>query len=297
MDVSNTRHLYSIVVPVFNEVGNIKDTFKQLKNLPAVLGLKPEIIFVDDGSNDGSAELLDGLAREDPDVVVIHNQANRGYGAALKSGIAASRTNVIAMTDADSTYPNGCIPEMVAEIGRFDMVVASRTGKNVRIPGLRKPAKKILAWLANYLSGYRIPDLNSGLRVIKKEALQRFMNILPNGFSFTSTITIAMLTNGYTVKYMPIDYFQRKGKSKIHPVKDTLNFLQLIIKTVMYFEPLKVFLPLSFILFLSGLGVFTFSYFFLEKILDTTTAILFTGGIQMLAIGMLADLIVKRGKP
>jgi glycosyltransferase involved in cell wall biosynthesis len=281
---------YSVVVPVYNEPESIMETYSNIrKSSPGA-----QIIFVDDGSTDGSVGALEDIGRRDGDVLVLRHRLNMGYGAALKTGIRASDTEVVVVTDADGTYPNDRIHELVGEIGDCDMVVGARTGAG--IPLLRRPAKWIIGRLANYLSGTMIPDLNSGLRAMRREVVRRFLGILPDGFSFTTTITLAMLTNGCRVKYLPIEYFRRKGRSKIRPIRDTLNFVQLIIRTVMYFNPLKVFLPLSLLLFVSGLGVFLYSLFFLERILDATTVILIIGAVQTLAIGMLADLIEKRGR-
>jgi hypothetical protein len=130
---------------------------------------------------------------------------------------------------------------------------------------------------------------------MRKDRVERFFSILPDSFSFTSTITLAFLTNGYSVKYIPIEYYKRKGKSKIHPIKDTLNFIQLIIRTIMYFNPLKIFLPLSFIFFMASAAVLIVSWLS-GQFMDVTTVILFVTGIQLLAIGMIADLIDKRGR-
>jgi hypothetical protein len=135
------------------------------------------------------------------------------------------------------------------------MLVGARIGDSVNIPLIRRPPKWVINQLANYMVGTKIPDLNSGMRIMKKEIIERFFNILPEGFSFTSTITIAMLSNGYQVKYVPIDYHQRKGKSKIRPFNDTLNFVRLIVRTVMFFDPLKVFLPISLPFLIGGLSL------------------------------------------
>ena len=174
-----------------------------------------------------------------------------------------------------------------------DMVVGARQSKSLKEGFFRRLTKGILRRLAMHLSEEQIPDLNSGLRVVKKDLLSRFLKLLPNGFSFTSTITLALLANHCRIIYVPIDYYQRKGKSKIRPIKDTLNFLQLIIRTVMFFNPLKVFLPLSMIFLFLSLGVLIISYL-MGQVMDITTIILFTTALNLLAIGLLADLIDKR---
>ena len=200
----------------------------------------------------------------------------------------------ILLDDADGTYPAEDIPKLLEFVDDYDMVVGARVGKSVKVPVIRKPAKWILLKLANYLSESKIVDLNSGLRVLKKSFFTKFMKLLPNGFSLTTTITLALLTNGRLVKYVPINYHARIGKSKIRPIRDTLNFLQLIIRAALLFNPLKVFLPISIAMFLLALFVFFYSLFFLPYSLDITAVVLLVGGIQMLAIGMIADLINKR---
>lgn len=282
----------SIIIPVYNEEKNIKKTIYKIDTILKKNDLKNyEIIVVDDCSNDSTNQTL---KHSKINFNLIEHERNMGYGASIKSGIKKSKYNVIAITDADGTYPIEEIPEMYKKIKDFDMVVGSRTGKSVKIPFIRKPAKWFIGKLANYLAGFKIPDINSGLRLFKKEDALRFFKILPNGFSFTTTITLAMLTNDMQIKYIPINYMKRKGKSKIRPIRDTLNFIQLIIRTVMYFNPLKIFVPVSLILLLISLIVFIYSYLALPKILDTTVAILFISSIQILAIGMLADMINKR---
>ncbi len=174
------------------------------------------------------------------------------------------------------------------------MVVGARTGEKVEIPLLRRPAKFVLSALANYLSDTKIPDLNSGLRIFKKEIALRFFSILPRGFSFTSTLTLAFLGNDYSVKYVPINYYKRKGKSTIHPIKDTVNFIMLIIRTATYFNPLKVFLPVgSLILAIGLLKLIFFDILFNHNITDLSVGLTLTG-IQVSFLGLLADVIVRR---
>jgi hypothetical protein len=156
---------------------------------------------------------------------------------------------------------------------------------------VRKPAKWFINKLANYLSGMKIPDLNSGLRIMKKPDIERFLHILPSGFSFTTTITLALLVNNFPVKYFPITYDKRKGKSKIRPIRDTLNFIQLIIRTILYFNPLKVFVPLSISLIIFAFILLAGSWIYLEKPMDVTFGVILMTSVMVMAIGMLADLI------
>lgn len=278
----------SVIIPVFNEEEGIEKVLAQLKSLN--LGEKGEIIVVDDGSTDQSFRMASAKG-----VKVIRHEQNMGYGAALKTGIRHAKNEIIVITDADGSYPIKNIPVILVDMENADMVVGARVGKKARIPFYRRPAKWFINKLANHLSGIKIPDLNSGLRAMRKEKVERFFSILPERFSFTTTITLAFLTNGYSVKYTPIEYYKRKGKSKIHPIKDTLNFIQLIIRTIMYFNPLKIFLPLSFTFFMASATVLIVSWLS-GRVMDITTIILFVAGIQLLAIGMIADLIDKRGR-
>ncbi|HET9481566.1 MAG TPA: glycosyltransferase family 2 protein, partial [Candidatus Polarisedimenticolia bacterium] len=174
-----------------------------------------------------------------------------------------------------------------------DMVVAARTGESVAIPFFRRLAKGILRRLAIYLSESEIPDLNSGLRIFRRDAAIGYFPILPSGFSFTTTITLAMLCNEGAVAYVPINYSKRTGRSKIRPIRDTSNFLILIMRTILYFNPLKIFLPVS--LGIGSLCAVSLAYdLFILKDLTEKSLILLFGALQMMAIGVLADMITKR---
>ena len=281
----------SIVVPAYNEKDGCLPVMKQLIATMEDSNLEYEIIVVDDGSTDGTSKIL---AELEGAITVLRHTRNMGYGASLKTGIRHSSYDLVVITDADGTYPNDRIPELVGLIDEQAMVVGARIGKSVKIPLIRRPAKWAINQLANYLSQTKIPDLNSGLRVMRKEVLMRFLRLLPSGFSFTTTITLAMLTNGYPVKFEAIDYEQRAGSSKIRPIRDTLNFIQLIIRTVMYFEPLRIFVPLSLMLMLASITVLVLSATLTEQVMDVTTVVLFVAALQMLATGMIADIVDRR---
>lgn len=283
----------SIVVPIYNEEKAVLPTIDQVNGIMQSSGIDYELLIVNDGSSDDTGKILKECGKS---FTLIEHTRNMGYGAALKTGISKSKFNTIAITDADGTYPNERLPELYNTLIEEDlnMVVGKRSFK--KLPMITKPAKWFITKLANYLAEFNIPDINSGLRVFRKKDAVRFFSIIPNGFSFTTTITLSMLTNNLAVKYIPIDYLKREGKSKIRPIYDTLNFMQLIIRTVMYFNPLKIFIPIFFVLIFVSLGVLLYSYFWLPRVLDVTTAIFFIAGIQMLAIGMIADLIDKRMK-
>jgi glycosyltransferase involved in cell wall biosynthesis len=281
----------SVIVPAYDEAESIGQVLTDLNAALSAGDLTYEIIVVDDGSTDQTP----GIARASGARLLQHG-VNRGYGAALKTGIRAARGDRIVITDSDGTYPADCIPKLATLLDEWDMVIGARTGRNVHMPLIRRPAKWALNQLANYLTGTQIPDLNSGLRAFWRETALRFFPILPNGFSLTTTITLAMLSENCRVHFMPIDYHERRGRSKIHPIYDTLNFLQLIVRTVLYFNPLKVFLPLSLLFVVAGVLVGLISKLVFGKLLDTTMIVLIVTGVQILMLGMLADLIDKRSR-
>ena len=286
----------SVVVPVFNEVESVGKAAESIRGALKGAGIKYEIILVDDCSTDGTRELLEKTNAED--VTVIYHRRNRGYGAALKTGIKRSGYDNVFIIDCDGTYPADRLPEMAEMLlgNECDMIVGARVGNSVMIPVVRRPAKWMIQRLAEYLTSERIPDLNSGFRGMKKKALLRFLPLLPDGFSFTTTITIAMLTNDYNVRYVKINYHKRVGKSKIDPIRDTVGFIKLVIRTVLYFNPLKIFLPLTGILAIAGAAVFFYTYFFTEKVFDNTVTVILLAAFQIFAIGLIADLIDKRMK-
>lgn len=278
----------SVVIPAYNEEAGLEQV---VRGLQACLQAGPwphEIIVVDDGSVDRTPEVARDLG-----VRVVRHAANRGYGAALKSGIRAAAGEHVLICDGDASYPADAIPVLLEALGDHDMVVAARTGEEVYRPFFRRLAKGILRRLAIYLSESDIPDLNSGLRVFRRDAAIGYFPILPTGFSFTSTITLAMLCNQASVAYVPINYAKRRGRSKIRPLRDTLNFLMLIVRTILYFNPLRIFLPVS--LAIGGLfGVSLLYDLVVLRNLTEKTLIFMFGALQLLAIGMIADLITKR---
>ena len=239
----------TIVIPAYNEehgIGAGIDAAQQALNSS---GWKFEILVVDDGSTDATAQLATEHGAE-----VVRLGANRGYGAALKAGIARAKFDWVAIIDADCTYPAAMLPGMLEQTLSNDMVVGARIGSQVHDPPARRPAKWLLRKFAGFLTGEAIPDLNSGLRVIRKSRVHQFAGILPSGFSFTTTITLAMICCGYPVAYVPIDYFKRIGRSKIktfHAVK----FAFLILRTVMLFRPMRVLAPIATLVILAGLAI------------------------------------------
>lgn len=282
----------TVIIPAYNEEGAIAAVLTEVGEKLAASCHEVEIIVVDDGSQDRTA----AIARGQDGVRVLQHRKNRGYGAALKTGLRHACHEVICITDADGTYPNERIPELVErlQVEQYDMVVGARVGEEVAIPVSRRPAKWLLGKVANYVAGESIPDLNSGLRVFRRDVALRFGSILPDTFSFTTTITLAMLTNRYLVDYMPINYYARVGRSKIRPLQDTLNFVQLVWRIALYFAPLKLFLPLSAFLFLLAVVWALFTLLYWGQLADVTTLVIVMTAFQVAVIGMLAELINKR---
>lgn len=279
---------------MYNEKKCIVETVREVQDTFRNVDFSWEILAVDDGSSDGTCEVLRACANGA--VQVLSHDTNQGYGASIVTGMHKAKFAHIAITDADGTYPHALLPgfyKRLLEDG-LDMLVGARTGSNVSYPVLRKPAKWILGKLSNYVAKRNIPDINSGLRVFDKRVALKFAHLYPQGFSLTTTMTLALLCNGYRVGYTPINYYPRIGKSKIKPLHDTLNFLQLILRISLYFEPLRLFLPASIALLLLGIGWGVFSWLCLGKLADVSTLFLVISGLQVGATGLLAELINHR---
>ena len=228
----------SIVIPAYNEEQAVGPVVAELRNVLDSHGIEAEIIVVDDGSADKTAQAAAAAGAR-----VLRHRSNRGYGAALKSGIAAASNDSVVITDADGTYPCKYIPEMLARLETADMVVGARIGANVQIPLVRKPAKWVLNRLANYMTNAKIPDLNSGLRAFRRNVAMQYFAMLPDQFSWTTTITLAMHCDKYAVVYLPHRLSQAaNGESKIVPW-DAGSFAILILRTAMLFRPLRVLHP------------------------------------------------------
>ncbi len=282
------------MIPAYDEESGIEGVIDRLSALE--LGTKVELLVVNDGSKDKTGEVLERLKGKYPNLRTIEHRWNRGYGAALKTGFEAARTEVVVITDADGTYPEDRIRDLLACIDAgAEMAIGSRTGANVNIPLIRRPAKHCLRLLASFLADTRIPDLNSGLRAFRRDFVLRYRPILPSGFSFTTTITLAGLTNDHRVEYVKINYAPRKGSSKIRPIRDTLGFTSLILRTILYFNPLKVLLPAGSLVGLMLLAsVYHDAFVESPPNLGDKTVMLLIATVQILTLGFVADLIVKR---
>ena len=284
----------SIVIPMFNEASAIGHDLDILIQTMEASGHEYEVIVVDDGSTDGSAEIVGRY----PTVRLVRHPYNQGTGAARTTGLRAARGDVVVMTDGDGTYPNQDIPRLLAamEERELDMAIGSRRREMGTWKWLRSPAKWFIQALASYLTGVKIPDLNSGFRAFKREPAMAYLNILPRTHSWVSTITIAFLSDAHAVGWVPIDYYERMGRSSFHPLTDTYNYLSLVVRAVMYFEPLRVFLPLTLMLFSIALAKWIRDVLVYGTVfyLPGVTLMLFFMAAQLGAIGLLADVIVKK---
>ena len=275
----------SVVIPAFNEEGAVQATIEDVRTAMDPLGIPYEIIVVDDGSEDNTLE----IARQ-TGVIVDSNQVNTGYGAALKRGLKRAQYEYVAILDADGTYPPYYLPSMLAMCRDQDMVVGDRGAGMKNVPWIRKPAKWVLNTFASFLAERKLNDLNSGLRVFRKSELVPFIPLLPQKFSFTTTITLCMSCNGKRMIYTPIQYGKRVGKSKIRPV-DFINFLILVLRMTVLFNPLRVFIPMG--LGLMALGMVKFIYDIWMDNLSETTIFAFLSALIIWSLGLIADMISR----
>lgn len=274
----------SIIIPCYNEPPEVLyATIQQVEVTLEKSGVQYEVLVVDDGSKENYS-LHSEFTR------LLRHRTNRGYGAALKTGIKNAKYDWIGITDADGTYPNHLLGELIGKADSSDMVIGARKWAHIR--GARKIPKIILTRFAAFLIGQKIPDLNSGMRIFRKDLAFQFWNLLPSGFSFTSTITIGALSNDYEVEFVEIDYFKRVGQSSIHPIKDTVRFFLLVTRLALYFNPKKVFIPFSFFMFLLATLRGTRDYL-VEGSLGGVCLLLFFLGFQIFFFGLIAEIINK----
>ena len=283
----------SVVLAVFNEKGHITQEVERIREALEASDHSFEIIAVDDGSTDGSAEEL----RQIEGIRLIRFARNRGSGSARKAGTRAARGRVVVWTDADMTYPNDEIPRLVKELEGYDQAVGARTSEQGTAKAFRVPAKWFIRKLGSYLIHQRIPDLNSGFRAFRNDVGQQFLHLLPDGFSCVSTITLAFLANGYSVKYFPIDYEPRAGSSKFHWWADTQRYLTQVVRMILSFNPLRVFMPVGIFLSLVGTAKLIDDLISEHLHVATSTLLVFFAAFQVFAIGLLADLVVRLNKP
>jgi len=241
---SKDNIMLSIIIPALNEGLVLQPTIDTMKKFLDSSEIEYEIIIINDGSIDNTGTIANTLSNENINIRVINHPKPGGYGYSLKDGIKNAKYNLIAISDADGTYPSHEIYKLFKYVNDdgYDMAVGARTGPEYRGTFLKMPARWIFLWLCQYATGQKIEDINSGLRVFRKDIALKYINTISDGFSFTTTITLAALLNGYLVKYIPIDYYKRVGKSHVRYFRDSLRCLQIIVENILYYNPLKLFL-------------------------------------------------------
>jgi glycosyltransferase involved in cell wall biosynthesis len=278
---------------VYNERGHLQDEIDRIRGAMEASPYSFEIIVVDDGSTDGSSEALLNAAG----IRLIRFARNRGSGSARKAGTRAARGRVVVWTDVDMTYPNAEIPRLVKELEGHDQVVGARTSEQGTVKALRVPAKWFIRRLASYLTETDIPDLNSGLRAFRRDVAVQFLHLLPAGFSCVTTMTMTVLANGYSVKFVPIDYAERAGRSKFHWWADTRRYLRQVVRMVLLYNPLKVFMPIGIALLGTGTAKLVYDLFDKDFRVATNTIVLLFTALLVMAIGLLSDAMVQLTKP
>ncbi len=283
----------SVILPAHNEQEAIGSVLGEIVEVLSDTPIRYEILVVDDGSTDRTAGVAEQFARScwQCPVRVIRCPQRGGAGAARKLGIRQARGEILVMLDADGSYAAESIPQLLAHFPAYDQVNGARTSEQGTLPWLRRPAKWLIRKLACYLTGHKIPDLNTGLKAFKREEMLRWLWVVPDGFSCVTTMTLAFLTNGYAVKYVPTPYKPRIGRSKFHPVKDGLAYLGTVLRMVLYFRPLKVFLPLSGLLIGAGVAKSVLSFFWTGSMQESDIVVM-VAGFMTCMLGLLAEVIV-----
>jgi polyisoprenyl-phosphate glycosyltransferase len=290
---SNAELDISIVLPVHNEAGHLEAELTRIHESMNSSSYSWELIIVDDGSSDGSGEIAVGRAN----TRVIRAERNHGAGTARRIGTEAAHGRIVVWSDADMSYPNHRIPDLVAAMGTSDQIVGARTSEEGTLKLFRIPAKWMIRRLASYLTKTNIPDLNSGFRAMRRDVALQYTHQLPTGFSCVTTVTMAFLMNGYRVTYIPIDYETRASTSKFHWLADTRRYALQVIRMMLSYDPLRVILPVTTMLGL--IFAAKLSYDLIDKDVRPAANTLLLGFtvLQLLVMGLLADLIVRVNKP
>jgi polyisoprenyl-phosphate glycosyltransferase len=286
----------TVVLPCYNEQDHVLQELERITGSLDASGLSYEILAIDDASTDGTLAVLREASERMPHVQVLSFRRNGGSGTARRIGTLRARGEIVVWTDADMTYPNERIPELVELLladPSYDQVVGARTSEEGTHKWLRVPAKWLIRKIAERLSNQKIPDLNSGLRAFRRSVSLPYLRLLPPGFSCVTTITLAFLQNQHDVHYVPIGYAKRAGKSKFHFVRDAYRYILQVLRMIMYFDPLKVLMPLAlWLLFLGAIkavvDMVRHPFYF-----PANTVLLLMAGLLIGSMALLADLIVR----
>jgi glycosyltransferase involved in cell wall biosynthesis len=277
-----TQPTFTVIMPAYNEAECIGEVIASLRNLDGC----QEIIVVDDGSIDSTSTEAEAAGAR-----VIKHPYNRGYGAALKSGINACTTDWLILCDSDGQHLAHDVARLSHELASCDMLVGARSGASHK-NWWRMPGKAVLLTFARMWVNHPIPDLNSGLRGFRTQSIRDCLHLMPNGFSFTTTSTLAMFSMGYAVRYLPIEVQPRQGRpSTVRPVQDGMRILILILNLVVLFNPMKFFLPFSMV-FLGAAAIY-FAYYSSTVRVHVTESmvLLFVTGILLFSLGLVSEQI------
>ncbi len=289
MTTAPLPHEITIIIPTYKEATSVvEETIGAIEKAFLETQWQYEIIIINDGSGIGFDY---NILTEKEHVHLLEHSHNKGYGAAIKTGIQHSSAPWIGITDADGTYPNWAFPELLAHTDEADMIVGIR--KLSDVPWMRQLPKFLLNRYASFLANETIVDLNSGMRLFKRELAMRFWSLYPDGFSLTSTLTMAAIGNGYTTVGVPIEYYKRQGKSSIHPIADTYRFFKIVGRLGLYFNPLRIFVPIAGTCMTVGIVKGFRDYMVVDHIGNLSISLMLAG-LQIYLLGLLAELISKR---
>lgn len=288
--------LVTIVLPCFNEREHVIEEVERICAAMDASQHSYELLAIDDASTDDTLALLEDALPRFPQMRLMPFRRNGGSGTARRIGTLDARGEIVVWTDADMTYPNERIPELVTMLlddPTYDQVVGARTSEEGSHKFLRVPAKWAIRKIAERLSNSSIPDLNSGLRAFRRSVSLPYLRLLPPGFSCVTTITLAFLSNQHDIRYVPISYAKRSGVSKFHFTKDAYRYILQVLRMVMYFNPLKVLMPLALWLLVIGVAKGGYDMIVHPVRFATNTVLIFVTGMLVAALALLADLIVR----
>lgn len=271
----------SIILPARNEGDSLDDLIPRIKSqFPAA-----ELIVVNDGSDDNTQDIC-----ESHGVVIIRHPQSLGNGAAIKSGARAATGDILVFLDADGQHDPGDIPELLQELDKgYEMVVGARDRES-NSSLLRYLGNQFYNLLASWVTGHKISDLTSGFRVAKKNRFLEFVNILPNGFSYPTTITMAFFRSGFSVKYVPVEVKKDRGRSHISIIKDGIRFCLIIFRIAVLYSPLKIFFPASLVIFFTGLAYYMYTYI-TDGRFTNMGILLFISSVLVFLIGLVSEQI------
>jgi len=270
----------TVLLPAYNEERSIGKTIREIKELYSDF----EILVVDDGSSDNTRqEAINAGAN------VMRHPHNIGNGAAIKTGLRYASGDWVVMMDADGQHKPADIAKLLEHKENYDMVVGARS-KGSRTSWHRDLANFIYNWLASYITKFKIEDLTSGFRLVKNERVAKYIYLLPNTFSYPSSITLAYLRSGLSIKYVPIQTLERQGKSKIKLFQDGIRFFLIITKIATLFSPFRIFLPVSFVFFIIGLGYYLFTYITQNRFTNMSMLLL-SSSVIIFMMGLVSEQI------